>query len=92
MATDPDSNELEDTELSSELEVELIFELEVELGSELDIELTLELEVELGSELDDELTLELGSELDDEPAFELEVNSELFEELLEVTAPLVTSV
>lgn len=79
LATDPDSDELlEETEFGSELDVELILELEFELGSELDSELTLELEVELGSELDDELTLDLGSEL--------------FEELLEVTAPLVTSV
>lgn len=91
LATDPDSDELlEETEFGSELDVELILELEFELGSELDSELTLELEVELGSELDDELTLELGSKLDDELI--LELDAELFEELLEVTAPLVTSV
>ena len=47
---------------------------------------------EIGSELDDELALELGTELDDELILELEVDAELFEELLEVTAPLVTSV
>lgn len=74
-------------ELTFATDLELVDELATDLDSDELLEAT-----EIGSELDDELALELGTELDDELILELEVDAELFEELLEVTAPLVTSV